>query len=168
MKTIFALFILTIAAHSFASVLVYKWPSINGLSINNACATETEFRSLEAVKVCVETGAVSRTACRYAGESEQCRVLGPNEQPKIDETISEKTECIKYESKSVVVSRIQTNMKCAKWSVPAPGKIKECLKYETVTSMIGNIFNVETFQDYDAEGGQQFIGYTKYEIQSCK
>ncbi|MBC7740619.1 MAG: hypothetical protein H7061_00375 [Bdellovibrionaceae bacterium] len=154
---------------ALASSITYNWPKINGLSIDNACATATEFRSLQNINVCVETKVTSRVACRYAGEGESCRSLGLNQSAAIDETVSEKTQCVKSESKPLVVSRVTQSMKCVKWSRPsAVGNDSECLKFDTVKSTLGKVFKVETFRNDSADQGPQFFGYTKFEILNCK
>lgn len=168
MKTLLMISILAITTTSNASGLIYKWPSINGLMVNNACAAETEFRSLKDVSVCVETAIASRTACRYGGEAEYCRSLGLNEQPRIDESVNEKTKCVKSESKPITVTRVQTVMKCVQWSKPARGSDTECLKFDSVKTIMGKVFKVETDRDMGAEGGEQLAGYINYEIPNCK
>jgi hypothetical protein len=157
--------VILLSAISQASV-EYKWPVINGLAINNACATGTQFKSLKDITICTETAVVKRVACRYTGETETCRNVGLNEQPRIDETVTEATRCVKSQTRKLEVSRISTAMKCTKWSTDAA---PECLNYETVQTTMGKVFNVETYSNLgSSEHGSSFVGYTKFEIPDCK
>lgn len=147
-----------IAAIAARAEVVYQWPVVQGLPVNQACATATTFKSTRPVPVCLETKVVSRLACRKSGEADSCRPLGLTERASDSEEVQETLGCIKSEARHLEVSRVTTARRC----LDKP----ECLRFETVTQVMSPHFRVEK---YKQENGEiiDFIGTEDYRIPDC-
>jgi hypothetical protein len=167
MKLILSAIIALAAQTSFASNVTYLWPEVNGLAINNACATATTFRSLQPITYCSETKVVARYACVY-GEAEYCRKLKAGENPIGNETLREEYGCVSYSSQHKEVSRKVISQECKKWG-PGFGDYapNECLKWETKETFVGLTFKVQRMKDYGGEAGLVFDGTEDFTVPMC-
>lgn len=159
-------FLIASTASAYGKVR-YNWPSVGSLAVNNACATETHFKSLRKLESCVETVAVSRQACQIRGEGEVCRPLTSNEIPTAQEDLREIRKCIKTESHDVFVPRTSQVKQCVSWTAVDSAGDRQCLKYETVTKVIGKSFKVEMFS-LEVDSEERFEGYLDFTIPDCK
>ena len=136
-----------------------NYPSVNGLSINNACATNDTFRSLNAVKVCTGT-----TMLRYAISSQGergmvKRLLAAGEQPRRSEFLQNEEVCSAYSLQGLEVSRNVTTSECAHYT--AAGEASQpCTHFVSKTQKVGLTFSVEKMVNYGEGSQQTFVKYT--------
>ncbi len=166
MKAILASAVVTLVA-SFAMAhgeVTINWPSVNGLSIDNACATTDTFRSLTPVKVCTATTTV-RHAVSNQGEAGQVdRVLKAGEMPRSGEWVVNMQVCSAYGSQALEVSRDMTLTECAYY--PRAGEASEpCDKFITKTVRAGLTFSVEKIAHYGEADQSSFFNFT---VPACK
>lgn len=167
MKVLATLIVLAFAGIAQAyGEITYDWPSVNGLAINNACATATTFKSLTPVTYCTETK-VDRYSCRM-GEIETCRPLKAGQPPYAGEYLKEDVRCVAYGTRHIEVSRTTKTTTCTKWAPINEMDHGQCLEWGTVETLVGVDFSVATYRTESAETGPQFIGYTTHTVPNCK
>ncbi len=166
MKLLTSLLLTVMAQVALAAEVTYQWPAVNGLPINNACATEKTFKSVKPITYCSETGVVARYACVY-GEAEYCRKLKAGEQPAGNETLREEYGCISQVTQHVEVSRIVKTTECTKWKNNGEAWDGQCTEWSTKESFVGLTFSVQRYKDYGGEVGQVFDGTENYTVAMC-
>jgi len=121
---------------------VVVWPSVNGLMINNACATDTTFRSLHPVSTCMQTEK-TRYAVSDRGEiGEVRRELRAGDSLRSGETLVTETRCVSYDRQDMEVSRNVETSECAE--IPRSGEITHtCRRFVRRTVMSPRTFSVE-------------------------
>ncbi len=164
MKVILSLFFMLCGSLSFAYDTSFEsWPSINGLPINNACATANTLRSIQPVKTCVATASV-RYAYSNQGEAGSVRrLLKDGENARTGEYVETETQCAAYAARPLEVSRNVTVTECAYYT-PAGEGAQPCQRFVSKTVKTGLTFNVET-TTYHGEVSQQT--YRNYTIPLC-
>ena len=136
-----------------------NWPSVNGLSVNNACATADTFRSLAKVTTCTATKDV-RYAVSNQGEVGMVkRELAAGEALSSGEYLQVEKTCAAYGSRSLVVSRNTSTRECAYYT-PAGQASEPCSKFITKTAKVGTTFSVEKIVRYGEADQQTFFNYT--------
>lgn len=151
------------AAFAYGEVQI-NWPSVNGLAINNACATVDSFVSLTPVTTCLATTTV-RYAVSTRGEAAmEKRLLAPGEQPHSDEWLQTEQVCSSYGSRAMTVSRNVTTTECA-YYMPAGEASEPCSRFVSKTSKMGTTFSVEKITRYGQADQQVFFNYT---VPACK
>lgn len=164
MKLIATAILLLVAHFAFAhGEEEINWPAINGLSINNACATDETFKSLRPVRYCTETRTV-RYAVSNQGELGLVRrPLGQRESPRYGEWLEEATKCVAYGKKDMEVSRYYTHGECA--YNPNYGEVYEpCTRYITKREKAGLTYSVEKIVHYGEADQQTFF---KFRVPLC-
>ena len=163
---IIATVILLLAGHlSFAyGDEQINWPAINGLSVNNACATDETFKSLRPVRVCTESKTV-RYAVSNQGELGLVRrLLGHRESPRYGEWLEQSSKCVAYGKQDMEVSRYYTYGECA--YNPHYGEVYEpCNRYTTKRVKAGLTYSVEKIVHYGEADQQTFF---KFRVPLCK
>ncbi len=136
-----------------------NWPSVNGLSVNNVCATSETFRSLTPVKVCTATTDV-RYAVSSQGEAGLVkRLLKAGEQPRRSEYLQVEQMCSTYGMKAMEVSRLMVKTECKDYA--RAGEASEpCREFISTTVKAGLTFSVEKLVDYGEATQQTFFNYT--------
>ncbi|MBC7740772.1 MAG: hypothetical protein H7061_01150 [Bdellovibrionaceae bacterium] len=150
-----------------AGEITYDYPQVNGLRVNNACYTESTFRSLTSEVYCSRTAVVSRQACRMGGEAEICRDIKEGGRLYSGEYLVERTSCVKTDYRFVEVSRYASESRCTKWAPINEADHGQCLEYGNVTVKLGTTFNVATWEHVGGEQGGRFLGYTRFEMPAC-
>lgn len=167
MKSLFAILLLGFSVKALADEnLTYVWPSVSGLAVNQACATETTFRSLEPISFCTETR-VDRFSCPK-GPSTNCRPLKPGQAAASNETLKEEVTCIAYGQRRLEVSRLVTTEKCLENAPTDEMNHGQCLKWGSVDTVIGLDFSVAVYRKMSADHGSDFVGYQKYTVPYCQ
>lgn len=141
-----------------------NYPSVNGLMVNNACATATTFRSLAPVSYCSATVTV-RYGISSQGELGMVkRLLKAGEAPRRTEMLQEEQQCSAYSTKAVEVSRNMTQTECA-YYIPAGEASEPCTKFISKTVTAGTTFSVERITRYGEADQQTFWNYN---VPACK
>ena len=141
-----------------------NWPSVNGLAVNNACATSESFRSLNGVQVCTATKLV-RYAVHSQGEQGLVkRLLKVGEFPRRGEYLESESVCAAYATQAREVSRFMTVTECAHYA-PAGEHAEPCSEFVSKTVKAGTTFSVEKIVDYGQASQQSFFNYT---VPSCQ
>lgn len=146
----------------------YEWPAVNGIMVNNACATEDTFRTLKPVTVCTDTEVVKRTACRYHGQTEQCRELAIGEQEKFDEFVREETRCAAYKVTDLEVSRTVKAQRCAEFAPVTEASSGECLRMEEHVYKAPRTYHISKYELRGGEAGDVYIGSEHFVIPLCQ
>lgn len=146
----------------------YEWPAVNGIMVNNACATDDVFRTLKPVTVCTKTEVVKRTACRYHGETELCRDLATGEQEKYDEVVHEQTRCAAYKITDLEVTRTVHTKRCAEYGPVTEASSGECLRMEDYTFKAGRVYHVAKYEMRGGEAGDVYVGSERFVIPACQ
>ena len=166
MKALLASAVVTLVA-SFALAhgeVQWNFPSVNGLSVGNACATATTFRSLAPVQYCSATQTV-RVAYSSQGEIGLVkRTLKAGEVARRGEFVENETVCSAYGMHNVEVSRVVSTSECA-YYMPAGEASQPCTKFITKTSTVGTTFSVEKIVRYGQADQQTFVNFT---VPNCK
>ena len=137
-----------------------NWPSVNGLAVNNACATAESFRSLHGVQVCTATNIV-RYAVYSQGEAGLAkRLLKNGELPRRGEYLETETVCAAYGIQALEVSRFMTVTECAQQASSGSEYSAPCTQFVSKIVKVGLSFNVEKFVDYGEASQQSFFKYT--------
>lgn len=156
---------LTVSAEAMVEVR-YEWPSVNGLKINNACATRETFRSLKPVMKCVERGTVSRQACAKVNDSVVCRFMIEGEVPREGEVVQEDVRCLQRESQNIEVSNVVEEFKCAEFSYVANPGTHECLRRERRRYTAGRVYDVSKYEVRST--GDVYLGEERFVIPVCQ
>lgn len=158
--------LLAIHEASAANEIRYEWPAVNGLRINNACATADSLRSVTPVTVCTEMGVVARQACVSTVVGENCRTLVGNEVPHRGESVREDRRCVARAPRPVEVSRSVTLARCAEYSNVADTNTNNCLRFEKQTVALDRAFMVSKYEIRPE--GDVYIGDERYVIPWCR
>ncbi len=151
-----------------ATSLRYEWPTPNGLAINNACYTETTFKSLAPVEYCSQTEVVAEKICYMTDSSEICSAY-KGQPVRANEYVKEKTQCAKYVSNYMEVSRHVTVDKCVKYSeVRSEVDNLVCAEMGTSTTFAPTDYNVAVYQQYSGESAEQLLGHKHFSIPACQ
>lgn len=166
MKFFTALMVTLMATAAFAiqeGDFIYKWPKVNGLPINQACATPTTFRSIEPVDTC--TGRTyTREACSL-GEIEFCRPLARNQQPGAGEYLKTDVQCNARSVAYMEVSRYSTTRTCVEYDT-SETDAGRCLRHRSVRSIAPVTYDVQRLQFHN-EMGFVDAGTFRYTVPTC-
>lgn len=137
-----------------------NWPAVNGLAINNACATDDTFVSLNGVSTCTATKTVRYAVSNQGEVGYMKRQLAAGEQPNSGEWLETEEVCSAYGTVGLTVSRYVTTSECAYY--PRGGEAYEpaCTQYVTKTSKVGRTFSVEQITSYGEADQQTFFNFT--------
>jgi hypothetical protein len=167
MKTIVILFASLVGTAAWAlnsGDTVIQWPVVNGIQINQACATETTLRSTTPLKQCAES-VTKRYACQM-GEIETCRPLSRNERVGGVEYVKTETTCRKYVKKHMEVSRMVTESRCVEWDPTTETSPGGCRESVAVRKLAPLVYNVDKYT-WNNEQGMVYAGSFKYRIPAC-
>ena len=136
-----------------------NWPSVSGLAINNACATEDTLCSVTGVKACTATKLVRYGVSSQGEVGLVKRQLKDGEQPRQYEYLQTEEVCSAYGIKNIEVSRMVTVTECAYY--PRAGENAEpCKEFISKSVKSGLKFSVEKLVEYGDATTQTFINYT--------
>ncbi len=136
-----------------------NWPSVNGLAVNNACATADTFRSLQGVKTCTDTKTV-RYAVSSQGEIGMVkRLLKDGEQPRRNEWLQTEEVCSAYGYQGMEVSRNMTVSECAHYAPPGE-HTEPCREFVSRTVKAPLTYSVEKIVHYGEADQQTFFKFT--------
>ncbi len=148
-------------------------PSVNFsgtmIKADNVCVTPDSFKTINPIKVCVESNAqVCRTiVLRNGNEIERCRPQGLNEVVVEDGNTFIKGGCLAYENLDLETSRVHASQKCVEYKTVehANGNTHEvCAKYETVNTIASDLFEISVLKEFDSKHS----GYSLRKVASFK
>ncbi len=141
-----------------------NWPSVNGLAINNACATADTLRSLNGVRVCTATKVIRYGVSSQGERGLVKRQLAEGEQPRRTEYLESESVCSAYAIQGREVSRMIAVTECAHYA-PAGEHVEPCSEFISKTVKAGLTYSVEKIVDYGEASQQTFFNYT---IPACQ
>lgn len=164
---LFTLAIVSLMASATLAMESYiEHPSVNGLKLNNACATEATFKSIKPIKVCVETKE-TKLACSDAGDAgEMCRTLKAGQKPTAFEYIKKEISCVKHGKKDMEVSRAYNETVCTKWEPSTEANHGACLEEVSIQKFAPTSYKAAWYTVHP-ESGPYFQGYKKFTVPNC-
>lgn len=149
-----------------ATEVRYEWPSVNGLPVNNACATDETFRSLAPVRVCTETAVVARHAC-HTGHAESCRPLMEGEAARADEAVREDVRCVAREPRSIEVSREIVTVHCDQAQSTGGASSGPCAHLVERKTKVDRSFEVRKYELRQGDASDAYLGTERFIVPEC-
>lgn len=177
MKALLLTTILTVTAIANANTMA-EWPTINfnsaSVKINNVCATETGFKTINPVAVC-KSMSVKLEACKviYSSDNDytsvqydSCRPITGASDLKSGEFMKTTNIC-NYAQETLFIGKTQTKEVCTRWTESTEIEVSRCLNTSQVTREIPRNYAVTTVFDNTGET-TGFAGSFNYTIPACK